>query len=727
MAQPKALKSQYGQGPAQLEKSNAAAAGQEDLTDFSDFVQPVQMQEGDDIIPPETAIPGTARGLPEEQATPGNRPFVGPYNQEYYQGGAMPGAEPQLPYQYQQMYGISPESVYTAPPSEKEVEDLISTGQLGVSVALGAAFPALGALGVATSEAAVSLFFDSLRNAVNTDEKQISTPKMIFNSALSGITAGATSKASQWLLGKIIGKAAKEGDDLVLDQAKKAMEEKFGSAAVKEAIETAEGAGVKLSPAEAFPFDKEAQAATVEGLREHPGLGVEFAKKIGQYKRAIIGLFADTVPMEKSGTIRDFVDETVKSYRSRIGSIQSKLNQAGADIKDVRMDGQKLLSTLDERMKQINGDLKDDVLNSVAPEMNTIRNELSNALKVAEADEFIGGAAGNIVDASGVPIKRTKEAAKLTLNDIEKFRDRITKLTDSAYEKLASRQPLTRSEEIAKAMYKDVARIRDEMSEQIANKIGRPELANEIKALRSEYSKKIDAWEMIQDRLSKAPVDELKYLFPKNDPELAGKIVSVLNKDQVAGLKQEFISRLIDPVYLREAGEQAVENSLTGARKALKSYDEGVLTAIYSPDELKSIRRFLDLGERTETVLKNTGMPIEKIGSFKQIVGLVSNPSSAGVLSKFIDNLSTKNPLRKALDYKLYLAGKRQAGDLPADLVKSLGAPEPTSVEAAQAQVMRAREALQRKIPAQVKRAGQGAAQVGGRAAGQELREAVED
>ena len=67
MAQPKALQSQYGQGPGKLQKTKEAAAGAEEQVDLSDFIQPFKQQEGDDIIAPETAIPGTARGLPEEQ------------------------------------------------------------------------------------------------------------------------------------------------------------------------------------------------------------------------------------------------------------------------------------------------------------------------------------------------------------------------------------------------------------------------------------------------------------------------------------------------------------------------------------------------------------------------------------------------------------------------------------------------------------------------------------
>jgi len=728
MAQPKALKSQYGQNPEQLKKSKEAAAGNEDI-DFSAFVKPYAPQDEDEIIPPETAFPETPRGLPpERQQQQAERPFQGPLAPEFYQGqtpaerfAPVQGMFPTPGPQYAGAEGgIEPVGTY----SPQDIDKLIDAGQLGASLAVGAAFPALGAAGVGTTEAALSLFADTLKNQVNTDAKQISTPSKLFNAALIGVTAGATTKAVQWFLGKVIGNAAKTGDEAILEEAKKAMQEKFGDEAVKESVEAAEKAGVRLTPAEAFPFDKEAQMATVEGLREHPNLGIDFANRIGKYKQAILGLFSDATPMEKSGTVRDFVDETVKSYRTRIGSIQKQLSQAGADMSDIRLDGQKLLSTLDDRMKQINGDLKDDVLNAVAPEMNTIRNELSNALKRAEAGEFIKGEAGGvIVDSFGKPLSKGKAApAQLTLNDIEKFRDRISDLTESAYSKLANRQQLSRSEEMAKAMYKDVAKLRDEMSEQIANKMGRPELAKEVQSLRKEYSTKIDAWETISDRLSKAPVDELKYLFPKNDPELAGKIVSVLKPEQVSGLRREFVNRLIDPVYLREAGEEAAKNTLSTARKQFSSYDPGVLKAIYSDGEITAIKRFLDLGERAENVLSKTGMPTGKVGIVKQLTALISNPANADILSGFVDNLAPTSPLRKAMDYRLYLSGKRAAGDLSADTVRALGAPEAGLAESIKTGAKQAVTRFQDIIPQAAKKAVPAAAQITGRSAAGSVR-----
>lgn len=687
MAQKEALKSAYGQGPEDLPNNNQPING------LDDFVLPNEAVDlGDvDVVAPDAAMRQDA-GLPPQSS--GTMLDLGTIGQQ--QVGA------QVP--EWMGGGIEGGTAYTP----EEIDKLIDAGAIGTSIAIGVAFPAANFLKIATAEGLLSYVKDTLKNQYNPEDKELSEPKKFMNAVINGVTAGASQKATQWLLGKLVGDAAKTGDKAIMKIAREVYDENVAENGVKSSILAAEKAGVKLSPAEAFPFDEAAQVETAEALRQHTGIGLMFARRLGQYKNAIKELFADSTQMESTGTIRDVVDETIKSYRSKIGSIQKQLNVAGADLKDIRMDGQSLLNALDDKMKLINGDLADDVLNSVAPEMNTIRNELSNALKVAEAEEFVGGKAGAIVDAAGNAIKKQKGQARLTLNDIEKFRDRISDLTDSAYKKLGAGQQLSRSEEIAKSMYKDVARLRDQMSEQIAEKIGRPELAAEVRSLRSEYTKKIDAWETISDRLSNAPADEIKYLIPKNDAALAGQIMSVMDEPQKAAIRQTFVSRLLDPVYMREAGESVSSNDLskqafTTAKRLLKTYDENVLKTMYSPEEISSLRQFLTLGESAESVIARSKAPIEKTSVFKRLIGMVMGPKEKIITESVLNNMSPDNPIKKALEYQLYLAGKRSAGDVSADVAKRLGAPAPTVVESAKAGIERARQKLSDVIPARGK------------------------
>lgn len=713
MAQSKPLTTPYGQRAKDInvdvsQEENPLAAG---IVEISDD----QYNTG-------IAVPSEDAGSKESE------PITAPSGGQWFPPMAAPSAQqPQIQQNIPEWMGGGTEMAAQYTP--EDLDKLLDAGAIGTSVALGVAFPALGALGIATTEGALSYIKDTLKNQYNPEDKQIGGPKKFFNAVISGATAGAGAKASQWLLGKIIGDAAKTGDDAILNAAEEAYKQEVAKSGVKSAIETAESAGVRLTPAEAFPFDAAAQVQTAEALREHPKLGIQFAKRLGQYKDAIKNLFSDATPMEGSQTIRDVFDETIKTYRSEIGSIQKQLNKAGAGIEDVRADGDKLLQIIDKKMRLINGNLKDDVLNSVAPEMNTIRNELSNALTRARGGEFIGESSGaRIIDLDGAVTP--KEGVKITLNDVEKFRDRISDLTDSAYSKLSRGQQLSRSEEIAKSIYKDVAALRDQMSEEIANKIGRPELAAEVRDLRSTYTKKIDAWEAITDRLSKAPADEIKYLFPKNDPALAGQIVSVLDDGQKQAVKQSFVTRLLDPTYLREAGEEAAsvevkKNAFTTAKRLFDSYDEGVLKAIYSPDEIGSIRQFLSLGQNAEKVLSKSGAQVEKTGMFKRLVGMALNPKEAFIVRPIMEAMAPGNPIKRAMDYQLYLAGKRSAGEVGADVAQSLGAAAPEALEVAKTQALKARAGLQEALPEKAKelirRAGVGAGRGYGRSMGQRV------
>jgi hypothetical protein len=690
MAAPQALEKVGGQGPEDINQD--VAAPQVDVSDFIEYedgAKPAEMKP--------MAAPSGGQWFPPMAAPSVQQPQIQQNIPEWMGGGMEMGAQ------------------YTP----EDLDKLLDAGAIGSSIALGVAFPALGALGIATTEGALSYIKDTLKNQYNPEDKQIGGPKKFFNAVISGATAGAGAKASQWLLGKIIGDAAKTGDEAILNAAEEAYKQEVAKSGVKSAIETAESAGVRLTPAEAFPFDAAAQVQTADVLREHPKIGIQFAKRLGQYKDAIRNLFADATPMESSKTIRDFFDETVKSSRQQIGSIQKQLNQAGADIADIRSDGDSLLSLLDQRMKQINGNLDNDILNAQAPEMNTIRNELSNALKRSRAGEFVDYATGVRVKDKG-----------LTLSDIEKFRDRISNLVDSAYTKLGKNQQLSNSEQIAKSMYRDVAALRDQMSEQIANKIGRPELAAELKSLRSNYAQKIDAWETIRDQLANAPADELKYLFKKNDPALAGQIVSVLDDGQKQAVKQTFVTRLLDPTYLREAGEDVASNEVrknvfTTAKNLLDSYDEGVLKAIYSPEELASIRQFLSLGKSAEKVISGSTKNIEKASPMKRLLGMALNPKEAFIVRPIMEAMAPGNPIKRAMDYQLYLAGKRSAGEVGADVAQSLGATAPEALEVAKTQALKARAGLQEALPEKAKelirRAGVGAGRGYGRSMGQKV------
>ena len=183
MAQQKALTTQFGQGPEGLKKRKEEAAGQEGLTDLSDFIRPVQQAEDDDIIPPDTAIPNTPRGLPEQQPDQGiaaqQREFVGPYSPEFYQGlqaTQRPDAFT-IPPAYREMYGMSDipfspqETGLDLPPEEREkrLNDLIDRGELGTSIALGVAFPGMGLLGISTTAGALNYVKNTLKNQLVPD------------------------------------------------------------------------------------------------------------------------------------------------------------------------------------------------------------------------------------------------------------------------------------------------------------------------------------------------------------------------------------------------------------------------------------------------------------------------------------------------------------------------------------------------------------------------------
>lgn len=778
MAQPKALKSPYGQKAQDLAPKPSGGFFADDL---SDFVSPSGPLPDEDIIPPGTAIPGTARGLPEQQ--PQQQPqdqgiaaqqggFVGPYAPEFYQGlsAVQPRSAATIPPAYREMYGIQDELApqetgLDLPPEEraKRLESLIDRGELGTSVALGVAFPGMGLLGIASTAGALNYVKDSLKNQLVRAEKKEEIDK-IFSSTITGALAGTlaaaippvvkgigkgvgyvgekaletapgravgqavlNNKAVRWFLDKLIQDGTRSGDETIVKHAKTMYDnlaegeglsyEKMLLQKAEEA-EAAKRAGVELTAGEQFYFDDEARAATNEALASNPQIGRSFATRLGKYTRAIRGLFGpdEAAP---AGGIKEYIVNQIDDYSANIGKINQELMRSGQDFPEVRLAGQDLLNTVDDTLKTWSTNLENDVLKGKVTQLWNLRNRLENQLKLGKAQEFIGGKAGAIVDEFGKPIPSA--APPLGLSDVKTFLDDVSKLARVGFEAEKKGIPAASLKDASHAaamdLYGKLAQIRDSMSESIANKMGRPELAKRVSELRSTFSKRIDSWRAIEKDLAQAPADEIKYLFTKGNAKEAEQIVSVLPENIRSDVQRKFIGRLIDPVYLAETGEaaavKALEASNSGkaafatAKQQWESYDPGVKAAIYNPDQVKQIDMFLNLGQRAEKFLASRSASAKQASDkIVQSMGrLMTSPSASGVLGtmqEMISLLPSKSPLKSKLGAIEYVASKRAAGEVSAEAARKLGAPEAALPEVIGATKRALQSKLGKAIPQEV-------------------------
>jgi L-fucose mutarotase/ribose pyranase (RbsD/FucU family) len=738
MAQPKALKSPYGQKAKDL---SPEPSGEFYVDDVSDFVVPSGPLPDEDIIPAGTALQETPRGLPPEgQQQQAERPFQGPLAPEFYQGqtpaerfAPVQGMFPTPGPQYAGAEGgIEPVGTY----SPEDIDKLIDAGELGTSIALGYAFPGMGLLGISTTAGALNYVKNTLKNQLVPDAQKKEEVDKIFNgvvtSALTGgiglglkgavatggflgrkaletetgqaiARAAVTNKSVRWFLDKLIQDSSKTGDDAIASHAKSMYDDLAGKGdlsydqmiAKKAAdAEAAKMAGVELTSGEMFYFDPEARQVTQEALSNNPGIARAFAERLGRYTKTIKNLFGkeEQIP---TGGLKAFVDQEVKNHQIAISRVNKELMASAKEAPEAALAGDELLAMVDDSLSKFSKNLDADVLSRQAPRLWTLRQKLADQLKLGKAQEFIGGKGGSIVDLDGKPIKR--QAAKLALSDVQTFIDDLSSISDDAFT-MKKKGTLGQAADVSYSASMDLrakaAAIRDNMSEQIANRIGRPELASRIAELRKNYSSRIDSWRTVQNELSEAPVGEIKYLFTKADAKTAGQIMSVFPEQMQNEIRREFIGRMINPTYLAEAGESAAVRALeavAGGNRAFKvakdqwsSYDRGVLKAVYGSDEtVDMIGKFLDLGARAEKFLASANTQSTKAGEqvASKMIGLMRNPSVSGALQEMVSLLPIKSPLRNKLGPMEYIAEKRAIGDVSEKTARALGAPEASGAE----------------------------------------------
>jgi len=772
MAQQKELKSAFGQGPSGLSKAKDQAANQ--LQD--EFFEPLDASDydGADIIPPDTAIPNTPRGLPEQQPDQGiaaqQGGFVGPYSPEFYQGlqaTQRPDAFT-IPPAYREMYGMSDipvspqETGLDLPPEEREkrLNDLIDRGELGTSIALGVAFPGMGLLGISTTAGALNYVKNTLKNQLVPDATKKDEVEKLFNATVTsaltggiglGLKAGGklvslgvekalqtetgqaiaekvvNTKAVRWFLDKLIQDSSKSGDKTIANQARNMYdslgaegEATYEKMLLQKAAEAdaAKKAGVELTAGEQYFFDDEATKVTQDALNSNPGIGMAFAQRLGKYTKAIKGLFG-AEGKAPSGGIKEYIDNQISTHHEEIGKINQQLMASGVSLPEVRLTGQELLSTLDESIAKYGKNMESDVLQAKMGQILTIRNRLANQLSAGGAKNSLGDKGVQLLDQYGKPI--AKPPAELGLGDIQTVLGDLRSLVKKAYDadkkKTAVAEPA--SYDIAKDIYGKMAQVRDNLSEQIATKIGRPELAQRVSGLRQNYSQNIDKWRAVENELSSAPSNEIKYLFSKEDPAFAEQVMSVLPEPMKQQVRRDFVGRFLDPVYLAETGEtaavkalEATKNGLSGfqvARKMFGDYDPKVLMQIYgSQQTVNAVKTFLDLGARAESFLAKRTLPAEKaaekaVGTMQRLIANPSASGAVGAMREIISLLPNNSPLRNRLAAPEYIASQRAAGKVSAETARKLGAPE----AGAQEIIGKAQRSLSEKIkPAETGAAG---------------------
>jgi hypothetical protein len=717
MPQPKALKSPYGQGPDQLEKNKAAEVAQDEEFDFSNIARKVDLSANAE----EPSIPSAATA-----PSTGQQQFVGPYSPEFYQGQdvsqpmvAEQPVQQQVPQQGSFFRG------YTKFDEKKAMDQLIDSGELGAGIALGVAFPQMGLLGLATTSGALNFVKNTLKNQYRPENEEFGNPQKFFNATMSGLLTGGVgagikglgwaggkaletkagraavdwagnTKAARWFLDKLIQDASKSGDDAIASHAKSLYDDlgskgdltyDAGIAAKAAEAEAAKKAGVQLSAGEAFYFDPEARRVTEDVLAQNPNIALGFAERLGNYAKGIRRLFGkEDVPAE--GGILGFVVNQIDNYGTEIGQINKQLMASGASHPETRLAGEELLSLVDNTLKKYSKNLDDDILSRQAPLLWNLRKRIADKIKLADAEEFVGGKAGAIVDQFGKPIPKEKAAAQLALSDIQTFLQEVGGIARKGFEAEKKNIPVTSLNDVsygaAMELYGKGAAIRDRMSESIANRIGRPELAARVSQLRKTFSDQIDTWRQVQKELGDAPADEIKYLFTKGDAKTAKQVMSVLPNEMKTEVRRKFIGRMIDPIYLAEAGEVQAVKALEGiaggkaafatARNQWNTYDRAVKEAIYSADEIKAIDTFLSLGQRAEQLLSTPGVSEKAVnGAVKSMSRIASNPTSAGTIRELISLLPVRSPLRNRFAAVDYAAEKFAAGQISKEAARAAG------------------------------------------------------
>jgi hypothetical protein len=540
------------------------------------------------------------------------------------------------------------------------VPALAGAAAASLPVGLGVAAVGLGAAGV-------ELFFDRLKNTRITDPSQkISDKKTFINAAISGALSGAGEGASRFFLGKLAEKAQSTGNKEILDLVDDFIKSKYGHAL--EEVKFAKGLGISLSPEEAFPFDPQAVQFSESALKEFPNLGAVQAEKIGKTRAALQTLATRLASGKNAKGIKDYASSIEGAYSEAISRYQNKINEIGADV-DVMQDGQKILNSIKEEIVGYGGKFEGDVLTGEFEhlgEVKRIYSDLSNQLKVPSKPETFS----RIVDEFGNPIKisdaEPAQIKQLSVGDIDRIRTRIQRAANF------DKNPelgLTPEERAARSLYAKIRDVRDDLNMRIAQERGSPEFAQELRSFRDTYNSEIDGLRTIQSQLQNEPVDELKYLFKKNDPESAKAIMNVLPEKMRKAIKGDFLTRLIDPVYLREAGAIAPEQTLSSAYKELLKYDPGVLLQIYNQKELFEITRFLKLGETVEKVIAKTGKSPENLKVVKDLANTALNPSATGFVGRIINYLKPKSDLKKYMDARLWLAGKLKVENVSQDAI----------------------------------------------------------
>lgn len=558
------------------------------------------------------------------------------------------------------------ESKYKAPYDIRSIESQLPLMKFGAEVALPAAVgataavasapAATGILSVGGTAAAVNYFFDALKNYSVTDPAQKkSGPKMFFDSALSGVLSGAGEGVARAFMAKAAAKAA--GNKAVLKMLDDHMRTNYGYGL--DSLDEMVKQGITLTPDEAFPFSEQAVEFARDVLKEFPNIGNLKAERIGRLRNAILGMANRISGGSRVDNLKDYASVIEDGYSSTISNLQKQVNSLGSET-EVRAEGQQILDLIKNEILERGGKFEGDVLTGDFERLGDISNIytfLLNKLRIpAKRAEY-----SRIVDASGNPIiisEATPEAiSQLSVGDIDLIRRR---LQNAANWKKSETAGLTPEEVVGRKLYRPIRDIRDNLNQRIADEYGSPVLSEELRSFRNQYNSEIDGLRLMQSELDQLPADQIKYLFDKKNAKNANAIVKALSPEKLKSVRGEFITRLVDPVYLKEAGVVAPKQTLSSAYQELLSYDPNVLTSLFSKDELSGLSKMLKTGEIIETIIAKTGKSPENLRLAVDLTNsaLYSKVRWTREAFKTISRFLAPNDLRKYIDARMWLAGQ---------------------------------------------------------------------